>query len=321
MKKLLRSAFTIALAFASLAAVASEWPSQPIKIVLPYPPGGASDVTARLIGARLSQVWGQSVIIENKPGANGAIANVAVAKAPPDGYTILMANLGPNGINHAIYAKLPYDTMKDFQPIVLTTLVPLVIVTSVDSPIQSLKDLVAEASRTKLSFGSAGNGSGSHLAGEMVFSLAGVSVLHVPYRGDAPAITDVMGGQIAVALPTALAAAPHVLSGRLRALAVTSRTRMSSLPSVPTVEEALGYAGFNAVSWGGFMAPAGTPKNIVLKINSEVNKALSIPEIADKLRGQGAQIAGGTPEAFNVFLAAEIVKWKAVASQSKIKLE
>ena len=302
---------------------AAEWPSQPIKIVLPYPPGGASDVTARLIGGHLSQAWGQPVVIENRPGANGTIANLAVAKSPADGYTLLMANLGPNGINHAVYSKLPYDTVRDFQPIVLTTLVPLVVVTAADSPVQSLRDFVVTAKRpnTKLSFGSAGNGSGSHLAGELLFSALGASMLHIPYKGDAPAIMDVMSRQIAAALPTALAATPHVQSGKLRALAVTSRTRLPSMADVPTVEEALGLAGFEAVSWGGFMAPAATPKHIILKINAEVNRALTTPDIADKLRAQGAQIAGGTPEAFSAFIHAELAKWKAVAMQAKIKLE
>jgi len=314
---------SVLLAVASFAANASDWPSQSVKIVLPYPPGGASDVTARLIGARLSQVWGQPVLIENRPGANGTIANLAVAKSPGDGYTILMANLGPNGINHAVFPNLPYDTVKDFQPIVLTTLVPLVIVTSGDSPFRSLRDFVAAAKgpNTKLSFGSAGNGSGSHLAGELLFSAARAPMLHVPYKGDAPAIVDVMGGQIAAAIPTALAATPHVQSGKLRALAVTSRTRLPTMADVPTVEEALGLTGFEAVSWGGFMAPAGTPKHVIAKINTEVNKALTAPDIAEKLRAQGAQIAGGTPEAFGAFIHAELAKWKAVAVQAKIKLD
>jgi tripartite-type tricarboxylate transporter receptor subunit TctC len=314
---------SVVLAVASFATNASDWPSQSVKIVLPYPPGGASDVTARLIGAHLSQVWKQPVVVENRPGGNGAIANVAVAKAPGDGYTILMANLGPNSINHAVYPKLPYDTVKDFQPIVLTTLVPLVIVSSGDSPFQSLRELVERAKRpnTNLTFGSAGNGSGSHLAGELLFGAARAPMLHVPYKGDAPAISDVMGGQIAAALPTALAATPHVQSGRLRALAVTSKTRLPTMPDVPTVEEALGLAGFEAVSWGGFLAPAGTPGHIIAKFNSEVNKALRAPEITEKLRAQGAQIAGGSPDAFGAFIQAEIAKWKAVAVQAKIKLE
>jgi tripartite-type tricarboxylate transporter receptor subunit TctC len=317
------SLFIIAGAIlAAQVAAAAEWPSQPIKIVLPYPPGGASDVTARLLSVKLTQAWGQPVVIENRPGANGIIANQAVAQSTPDGYTILMANLGPNAINHAVYTKLPYDTLKDFAPIILTTTVPLVIATAPNSPIKSLSQLISMAKEQpdKLSFGSAGNGASSHLAGELLLSMTGVRMLHVPYKGDAPSITDVIGGQIAVALPTTIASVPHVKSGKLRALAVTNKKRISSLPDVPTVDEALGLQNFEAVSWGGFMVPAGTPRDIILKINAEINKALAMPDIAEKLKEQGAEIVGGTPDAFNEFLSAEIVKWKQVADRAKIRL-
>jgi len=307
----------------SLVANAAEWPIQPVKIVLPYPPGGASDVTARLLGAKLSQIWNQPVLIENRPGANGIVANQFVAKSAPDGYTVLMANLGPNGINPAIYPKLPYDTVKDFEPVILTTKVPLVIVTAPTSPFRSLTQLVAGAKEqpTKLSFGSAGNGSGSHLGGELLFSTVGAPMLHVPYKGDAPAITDVMGGQIATALPTAVAATSQVKGGTLRALAVTSRKRLPSMPEVPTVEEALGLNNFEAVSWGGFMVPAGTPKEIITKMNTDMNRALVMPDIVDKLQAQGAEIVGGSPDAFKEFVHAEVVKWKGVASRANIKME
>lgn len=318
--RLLGLALLIAISFSAKAAV---WPSQPVRIVLPYPPGGASDVTARLLGAKLSLAWNQPVVVENKPGANGIVANQAVAKSAPDGYTILMANLGPNGINPAIYSRLPYDTLKDFEPVVLTTIVPLVVVTAADSPFQSLGQMVAAAKEKprKFSFGSAGNGSGSHLGGELLFSSVGAPVLHVPYKGDGPAITDVLGGQIALALPTALAATPQVKGGRLRALAVTSSKRLSSLPDVPTVAEALGLQGFETVSWGGFMVPAGTPKDVIAKINSETNKALLLPDVAESLHAQGAEIKGGSPEDFKVFVRSEVAKWKAVAARANIKLD
>lgn len=317
------SLFIIAGAsLASQVAAAAEWPSRPVKIVLPYPPGGASDVTARLLGVKLTQAWGQPVVIENRPGANGIIANQAVAQSAPDGYTILMANLGPNAINHAVYTKLPYDTLKDFAPVILTTTVPLVIATAANSPIKSLSQLITMAKEQpgKLSYGSAGNGASSHLAGELLLSMTGVRMLHVAYKGDAPSITDVIGGQIAVALPTTIASIPHVKSGKLRALAVTSKKRISSLPDVPTVDEALGIQNFEAVSWGGFMVPAGTPRDTIIKINAEINKALAMPDIAEKLKEQGAEIVGGTPDAFNEFLTAEVVKWKQVADRAKIRL-
>lgn len=305
------------------AAIAKDWPTQPIRIVLPYPPGGASDVTARLLGMKMGQAWETTVVIENRPGANGIIANEAAAKSPADGYTVLMANLGPNAINPAVYKKLPYDMAKDFAPVILTTIVPLVIVTSSDSPIKNLAQLIVMAKNRpgQIGFGSAGNGSSSHLAGELLAAMTDARMLHVPYKGDAPSITDVMGGQIAIALPTVLAGVPHIKSGKLRALAVTSQKRIASLPDVPTVDEALGIKGYEAVSWGGLMVPRGTPMDVVAKINVEVNKALKTPDVAEKLTGLGAEIAGGTPEAFDMFLRAELIKWKKVAEGAKIHLD
>ena len=328
MHRLLRIAGALAVCGVTLtiglaAAHAKEWPVQPIRVVLPYPPGGASDVTARLLSAKLSQAWGESVVVENRPGANGIIANEAVAKAQPDGYTVLIANLGPNAINPAVYGRLPYDTLKDFTPVVLVTKVPLIIVTAANSPVKDLRQLVslAKAKPGQITFGSAGNGSGSHLAGELLSTMAGVKMNHVPYKGDAPSLTDVLGQQINVALPTALAGMPHVKSGKLRALAVTSKTRLPALPDVPTVDEALGISGYEAVSWGGFMVPTGTSPAIVAKMNSQFNKALQDPEVRDKLMAQGAQIAGGTPEAFNALLRAEVSKWKRVADSAKVRLD
>ncbi len=327
MTRYLRRAVAALLCIGALAggpaAIARDWPSQAVRIVLPYPPGGASDVTARLLGMQLGQAWNASVIVENRPGANGIIANELVAKSPADGYTVLMANLGPNAINPAVYAKLPYDTAKDFAPVILTTKVPLLIVTAADSPLMNLGQLIALAREKlgKVSFGSAGNGSGSHLAGELLAMTTGTKMLHVPYKGDAPALTDLMSSQLTIALPTALAGVPHAKNGKLRALAVTSQGRIPSLPDVPTVNEALGISGFEAVSWGGLMVPAGTPAEVVTKINAETNKALQVPDIRAKLTAQGAEVVGGTPEAFGAFLRAELSKWKRVAEAAKVRLE
>lgn len=327
MRHHLRRAMAALLCIGALAGPASaparDWPSQAVRIVLPYPPGGASDVTARLLGQHLGLAWDTSVIVENRPGANGIIANELVAKSAPDGYTVLMANLGPNAINAAVYAKLPYDTAKDFAPVILTTKVPLLIVTAAGSPLENLAQLMALAKEKPgtVSFGSAGNGSGSHLAGELLGMTTGTKLLHVPYKGDAPALTDLMSNLLTVALPTALAGVPHVKSGKLRALAVTSQTRIPSLPDVPTVDEALGIVGFEAVSWGGLMVPAGTPAAIVLRINAETNRALKIPDIRAKLSAQGAEVVGGTPEAFGSFLQSELLKWKRVAEAAKVRLE
>jgi len=307
----------------SQMAVAKDWPTQPVRIILPYPPGGASDVTARLLGAKMGETWGTAVVIENRPGGNGIVANEAAARAPADGYTVIMANLGPNAINPAVYEKLPYNTLKDFAPVILTTIVPLVIVTSVDSPIKSLAQLIAMAKEKpgEIAFGSPGNGSGGHLAGELLYAMSGSKLLHIPYKGDAPAIIDVMGGRVAVAFPTVLADVPHIKSGKLRALAVTSQKRIESLPDVPTVDEALGIQGYQAVSWGGFMVPSGTPAEVIAKMNAAVNKALLEPDVASKLKGQGAEIVGGSPEAFDKFLRAELIKWKQVADRAKIRLD
>ncbi|UIF91492.1 tripartite tricarboxylate transporter substrate binding protein [Cupriavidus sp. UYPR2.512] len=327
MHRYLRQASAALLCLAAISgwqhAAAKDWPAQPVRVVLPYPPGGASDVTARLLSAKLSQAWGESVVIENRPGANGIIANELVSKSAADGYTVLMANLGPNAINPAVYSKLPYDSVKDFAPVILATTVPLIIVTAANSPIKDLKQLIAVAKDKpgEITFGSAGNGASNHLAGELLNTMAGVKMAHVPYKGDGPSLTDVLGGQIHVALPTALAGMPQVKSGKLRALAVTSKKRLPSLPDVPTVDEALGINGYEAVSWGGFMVPTGTPPAIISKMNAEFNKALQYQDIREKLRAQGAEIVGGTPESFDTFLRAELAKWKKVADSAKVRLD
>ncbi|WP_042876246.1 tripartite tricarboxylate transporter substrate binding protein [Cupriavidus necator] len=327
MHRYLRQASAALLCLAAISgwqhAAAKDWPAQPVRVVLPYPPGGASDVTARLLSAKLSQAWGESVVIENRPGANGIIANELVAKSAADGYTVLMANLGPNAINPAVYSKLPYDSVKDFAPVILVTTVPLIIVTAANSPIKDLRQLIAMAKDKpgQITFGSAGNGASNHLAGELLNTMAGVKMAHVPYKGDAPSLTDVLGGQIHVALPTALAGMSQVKSGKLRALAVTSKKRLPSLPDVPTVDEALGINGYEAVSWGGFMVPTGTPPAIITKMNAEFNKALQYQDIREKLMAQGAEIVGGTPESFDAFFRAELAKWKKVADSAKVRLD
>ncbi|WP_354681808.1 tripartite tricarboxylate transporter substrate binding protein [Cupriavidus necator] len=327
MHRYLRQASAALLCLAAISgwqhAAAKDWPAQPVRVVLPYPPGGASDVTARLLSAKLSQAWGESVVIENRPGANGIIANELVAKSAADGYTVLMANLGPNAINPAVYSKLPYDPVKDFAPVILVTTVPLIIVTAANSPIKDLRQLIAMAKDKpgEITFGSAGNGASNHLAGELLNTMAGIKMAHVPYKGDVPSLTDVLGGQIHVALPTALAGMPQVKSGKLRALAVTSKKRLPSLPDVPTVDEALGINGYEAVSWGGFMVPTGTPPVIITKMNAEFNKALQYQDIREKLLAQGAEIVGGTPESFDAFLRAELAKWKKVADSAKVRLD
>ena len=317
----------LALAFCAclalpLAANAQGWPTkQPIKFIVVYPPGGASDVTARLIGAKLGEILGQNVVIENKPGANGIIATEYVAKSAPDGYTMLMANLGPNALNPVVYKKLPYDAIKDFQGVTLTTTVPQVVVVNPNLPVKSIPELIAyaKANPGKVSFGSAGQGASNHLSGELLNALGGIKMQHVPYKGDAPSIVDLIGGSIHVALPTTVAGLPHVRSGKLRAIGVTSTKRLDALPDVAAVAETL--PGYEAVSWGGVMVPAGTPPEIVKRLNTEINKILKMPDVAAKLENLGAIIVGSTPEEFDKYVKDEIAKWGKVARDNNIALD
>jgi tripartite-type tricarboxylate transporter receptor subunit TctC len=305
-----------------LAAQAQGWPTkQAIKFIVVYPPGGASDVTARLIGAKLGEILGQNVVIENKPGANGIIATEFVAKSAPDGYTMLMANLGPNALNPVVYKKLPYDAIKDFQGVTLTTTVPQVVVVNPSLPVKSIPELIAyaKANPGKVSFGSAGQGASNHLSGELLNALGGIKMQHVPYKGDAPSIVDLIGGSIHVALPTTVAGLPHVRSGKLRAIGVTSAKRLDTLPDVAAVAETL--PGYEAVSWGGVMVPAGTPPEIVKRLNTEINRILKMPDVAAKLEGLGAIIVGSTPEEFDKYVKDEIAKWGKVARDNNIALD
>lgn len=317
----------LALAFCAclalpLAAHAQAWPTrQPIKFIVVYPPGGASDVTARLIGAKLGEILGQSVVIENKPGANGIIATEYVAKSAPDGYTMLMANLGPNALNPVVYKKLPYNAVKDFQAVTLTSIVPQVVVVNPSLPVKTIPELIAyvKANPGKVSFGSAGQGASNHLSGELLNALGGIKMQHVPYKGDAPSIVDLISGTIHVALPTTVAGLPHVRSGKLRAIGVTSTKRLDSLPDVAAVSEAL--PGFEAVSWGGVMVPAGTPPEIVKRLNVEINRILKMPDVAAKLESLGAIIVGSTPEKFDKYVKDEIAKWGKIARDNNIALD
>lgn len=309
-------------ALPSGTAQAQAWPSrQPIRIVIPYPPGGASDVTARVLAAKLTEALSQSVVVENRPGANGIVALENVAKSAADGYTLLMANLGPNAINPVIYKKLPYDAIKDFTPVMLTTLVPLVLVVNTELGIRDLPGLLAEARKEpgRLSFASAGNGASNHLAGELFNTMAGIQTMHVPYKGDTPAMADLIGGQVTMMFPTAIAAMPHLKSGKLRALAVTSKARVPSLPDVPTVSEA-GVTGFEAVSWGGVMGPGGLSPAIVERLNTELQTILKMPDVVEKLESLGAEVVATRAAEFDAYLKAEIDKWGKVVG-AKVQLD
>ncbi|HYF16508.1 MAG TPA: tripartite tricarboxylate transporter substrate binding protein [Ramlibacter sp.] len=324
-RRRLLAASTSALALlASPGALRAQagWPAKPVRIVVPYPPGGASDITARLLGQKLAELWGQPVVIDNRAGANGIIALDHTAKQPGDGYTLLMANLGPNAINPAVYAKLPYDALKDFTAITLTTIVPQVVVADPARPQKTWAEVLDFARKNpgKVSYGTGGAGSANHLGIELAGSMAGANLVAVAYKGDGPAMLDVMSGQIWFSYPTVPAAMPHIKSGKLRALAVGSAARVPSLPDVPTMQE-VGLAGYESVSWGGIMGPAGMPPDLVQRIHADLSRVLRMPDVQEKLAAQGAQIDVRGPEAFARFVADEIRKWDGVAKKANIRIE
>lgn len=322
MRAFFRMLVLLAAGLIAAAASAQEFPSKALRFVVPYPPGGASDVTARLLGQKLSEAWNQQVVVDNRSGANGIVALEHFAKQSPDGHVLLMANLGPNAINAAVYPKLPYDPLKDFAAVTLATVVPQVLVVSAGAEFRSLKDLIdrARAEPGRIPYGNGGNGSANHLGVELMASLAGVRLSAVPYKGDAQAMTDVMGGQIVATLPTVVAATPHIRAGKLRALAVSTRTRVASLPDVPTMQEA-GVSGYESFSWGGVMVPAGTPAAVVAKLHAELARILRLPDVQERMAGLGASVVGQGPAEFSAFLADEIRKWDRVAKQASIRIE
>jgi tripartite-type tricarboxylate transporter receptor subunit TctC len=306
------------LAMTALLAQAETYPDKPIKIIVPYAPGGAVDIVARNVGQPLAESLKQPVIIDNRPGASANIGMELAARAAPDGYTLLMAS---NGIatNMALFPKLAFDGRKDFAPVARIGYAPLVIVVPAASPAKSLKDLIAmaKAKPGELTYGSAGNGSSGHLAGELLKSTAKIDVLHVPYKGGAPALTDLLGERISFMPINAVEAVNHIRQGRLRALAVASDKRFPLLPDVPTVAEA-GVPGYEATVWWGLVAPAKTPADVVQKLNAETNKALSDPAIAKKLAELGIVVTAGTPQQFGTFINAQTELWSGVIKAAGI---
>jgi tripartite-type tricarboxylate transporter receptor subunit TctC len=301
-------------------AAGLAYPSRPLHLIVPFPPGGSTDILARVLGQKLSEVLEQPVVVDNRPGAGGSIGAEAAAKAAPDGYTLLMGQLGPLAVSPAIYKKLPYDPVKSFAPVCLMAIVPSVLVVNTSLPFSSAAELIAYAKKNpgRLTYGSAGNGSTSHLTTEYFKLATGTDILHVPYKGVGPMLTDLVSGQVAMGINGAPAVMPHVTSGRLRALAVTSLTRVPSLPDIPTLDEA-GVKGFEANGWYGIVAPAGTPSAIVLRLNSGIRRAVGTPELRARLDAEGAIPAGGTPEEFGALIASEIVRWGTVLKKAGIE--
>ena len=317
-----------ALAVMSLASAhAQTWPSKPVRIIVPFPPGGTTDIVARSIGVELQRMWQHPVVIENRAGAGGNIGADAVAKSPADGYTLLMGTVGTRAINQALYAqsgsKMPFDPVKDFVPITLVAGVPNVMVINAKLPVNSVAEFIAYAKARpgQLNMASSGNGTSTHLTGELFKTVTGTYMVHFPYRGSAPAVTDLISGNMNVMFDNLPSALPHIKSGRLKALAVTSRTRSPALPDVPTIEEAAGLKGFDASSWFGLFAPAGTPRTVVDKIQADVAKALAQPAVRERFVAQGADPGGNTPDQFAAFIRAETDKWTRVVKFSNAKVD
>jgi tripartite-type tricarboxylate transporter receptor subunit TctC len=312
----------VLLALVAALACAQTYPTKPIRLVVPFPPGGATDILARDVAQKLTEAWGQSVIVDNRPGAGGNIGSELVAKSSPDGYTLEMGTVGTHAINASLYAKMPYDHVKDFTPVILVAGVPNVLVVNPALPANSVAELIAyaKANPGKLNFASSGNGTSIHLSGELFKVMAGVQITHIPYKGSAPALQDLLGGQVQMMFDNLPPSLPQIKAGKLRALAVTSLTRAPALPDVPTLSES-GLPGFEASSWFGILAPAGTPAPIVAKLNAEIAKWLATPEAKEKLAKQGANAAGGTPDDFAKHIAAETAKWAKVVKDSGAKID
>jgi tripartite-type tricarboxylate transporter receptor subunit TctC len=317
-----RFALGASLALVAVWASAQTYPVKPIRIVVPFPPGGATDILARDVAQKLTEAWGQQVIVDNRPGAGGNIGSELVAHSAPDGYTLEMGTVGTHAINASLYAKMPYDHVKDFAPVILVAGVPNVLVVNNAVPANSVAELIAyaKANPGKLNFASSGNGTSIHLSGELFKVMAGVQMTHIPYKGSAPALQDLLGGQVQLMFDNLPPSLPQIKAGKVRALAVTSLTRAPALPDVPTVAES-GLPGFEASSWFGILAPAGTPPAIVAKLNAEIAKWLATPEAKEQLAKQGANAAGGTPEDFAKHIAAETAKWAKVVKDSGAKID
>ncbi len=302
-------------------ATAQNYPVKPIRLIVPFAPGGGTDITARAVAHRLSESWGQTVVTDNRPGANGTIGVDIAAKAVPDGYTITMIS-SSHAVNVGLYTKLPYDLLKDLAPITQATSQPYAFVIHPAVPAKSVKEFIAyaKAKPGAVNYGSSGIGGISHLGGALLGSIAGINIVHVPYKGGAPATVDVIGGQIQMLLGTFLLTGTHIKAGRLRALAVTTPQRWPGAPELPTMQEA-GVPGFAITQWYGMLAPAKTPPAIVAKLNQEISRLLHLPDVKEKLAADGANAVGNTPEQFSAHIKAEVAKYARVVKEIGLKAE
>ena len=309
------------LAFAAFAAFAQDYPNKPIRFIVPQPPGGTSDIVARAFAQKLAENVHQQVVVDNRAGASGTIGTDLAAKSTPDGYTIVLAYT-THTTTPGIYGKLPYDPVADFAPVTILTAAPLLLVVHPKIPVTTVKELIAYAKPRpgELNFCSAGNGSGSHLAGELFNTMTGVKLTHIPYKGSGPASTELIGGQVQLMFAGIVPIDPHVKAGRLRAIAVSSPQRAASIPQIPTIAEA-GLPGFEVVGWYGVLAPARTPPAIVARLNRELLAILQTPEIRDRLKREGAEPVGNSPAEFTAFLKTDLARWAKVIKTAGARLD
>jgi len=313
--------FILALIWSCIGQ-AQTYPSKAVRIVVPYPPGGSTDILARALAAKLTDAWHQSVVVENKPGASGMIGAELVARSPGDGYTLMMASPAEIAVNHHVYAKVNYNPEKDFAPITLVATMPHVIVANPQVPVASIKELVAlaKAKPGTLSFVSPGTGSTQHLTGELFNSMAGIDIVHVPYKGAGQSIPDVISGQVPLGVFGLLTILPHAKAGRMRVLAVTTLKRSRSAPDYPTLAES-GFPGFDTALWFGLLAPGSAPKELVARINADSVRAIKSPDMLERIDSQGGEAVGNTPEEFAAFIAAESAKYARIAKQAKVRVD
>jgi len=315
------AALFVAVAFSG-GAVAQVWPEKPVRFIVGFTPGGPSDIIARALGQKLADLWGQQVVIENRPGAGGNIAAELAAKSAPDGATWLLGNNSILATNQSLYRKLGYDPVKDFAPVALVAVQPNILVVNPGVPANSVKELIAlaKAKPGQLNYASSGSGAAAHLAGELFKAMTGVEMVHVPYKGAQPALTDVIAGRAQLMFATSASAIPYIKAGRLRALAVTTARRSATVPELPTLSEA-GVPGFEALTWHGVVVPSATPAPIIERLNRDIVKVLRLPDLRERLESLGAELATGTPRDFADYIAREIPKWEKVVKDSGARAE
>lgn len=317
----MRIAIVALLLVACAPAQAQPYPAKPVRLVVPFPPGGPTDIVGRLVSQKMAEGLKQPVVVENRAGAGGVLGTEAVAKSPADGYTVLMGTIGGLAVSMSLQPNRGYDTLRDFAPVTQAVNVTSILVTHPSVPVKSAKELLAlaRAQPGRLNYGSSGSGTVTHLAGELFKLMGGVNIVHVPYKGGSPALTAILSGEMSLTYENSLIIVPHIKSGKVRALGVTSAKRSKLLPEVPSIAETL--PGYGASGWYGLLAPAGTPKDVLARLNTEAVRALRAPEVAEKLSSQGAEPAPGSPEEFTAFIRGEIDKWAKVVKAANMKPE